>query len=90
MSLEFKVSEKQLTLAKEFLEKCKQEELNRQKESLSPDEFNRLTNNGTAPYTGAIGGGTAYTFIPTSIGIAVTVKDLSSGKELDLTDYDSW
>ena len=40
------------------------------------------------PYQGAIGGGVTYEFTPTSIGTVFKVK--ANGKELDLSDYDSW
>lgn len=40
------------------------------------------------PYQGAIGGGTTYSFIPTSIGVIVKVS--ANGHELDLTEYDTW
>ena len=40
-------------------------------------------------YTGAIGGGEFYTFMPTSLGTALTYK-CKCGKELDVTDYDMW
>ena len=42
------------------------------------------------PYGGAIGGGVTYSFTPTSLGVVVKVKEAHTGKELDLTDYDSW
>ncbi len=39
---------------------------------------------------GAIGGQFTYCFTPTSIGVAVVIKDSISGEELNVTDYDSW
>jgi len=41
------------------------------------------------PYTGAIGGGLTYEFTPTDMGVVTKVRYFN-GKELDLTDYDSW
>jgi hypothetical protein len=41
-------------------------------------------------YSGPIGGRLSYRFTPTSLGIAVYVKDCMSDQELNLTDYDSW
>lgn len=38
---------------------------------------------------GAIGGSTTYRFTPTSLGI-IAVVSCVCGKELDLTDYESW
>jgi hypothetical protein len=39
-------------------------------------------------YGGAIGGATTYHFTPTSIGLIFKVTHF--GKELDLSDYESW
>jgi hypothetical protein len=38
---------------------------------------------------GAIGGKTTYCFTPTGIG-TVTVVKCACGKEINLTDYESW
>lgn len=42
------------------------------------------------PYQGASGGGITYKFTPTSIGIVIKVQEQWTGRELDVTDYDSW
>ena len=42
------------------------------------------------PYMGAIGGGTTYSFTPTSLGVIVKVHDALTKEVLDLSDYDSW
>lgn len=39
---------------------------------------------------GAIGGHISYTFIPTGIGNAVTIKCGDCDKEENITDYDCW
>ena len=39
---------------------------------------------------GPIGGSLAFTFIPTYIGDAVSVKCLICGKKENITDYKSW
>jgi len=31
-----------------------------------------------------------YSFTPTNLGVVFKVHDSVTGKELDLTDYDSW
>jgi len=41
-------------------------------------------------YTGAIGGQFQYIFTPTLIGEIVEVKDLTTGEELNLTEYDKF
>jgi hypothetical protein len=40
-------------------------------------------------YTGAIGGGEEYTFMPTGLGVVVTYK-CKCGEILELTDWESW
>lgn len=40
-------------------------------------------------YTGAIGGGLIFSFFPTSLGSAITVK-CGCGEEINITDYESW
>jgi hypothetical protein len=47
---------------------------------ISPDE----------PYYGATGGGFSYTFLPTSLGTIITVKEAITGKELNVTDALGW
>lgn len=42
------------------------------------------------PYYGAIGGGLTYHFTPTTVGLVLKVTEASTGKELDLTDCESW
>jgi hypothetical protein len=44
----------------------------------------------TDAYTGAIGGRWTFAFTPTSLGIAVTVRDALTNEEIDLTDYGEW
>ena len=41
-------------------------------------------------YTGAIGGRYTYEFTPTSIGIAVWVRDAITKEKIDLSDYEDW
>jgi hypothetical protein len=31
-----------------------------------------------------------YCFIPTGIGVSITVREVYTGQTLDLTDYESW
>lgn len=42
------------------------------------------------PYYGAIGGGFTFSFIGTSIGTAVSVKETITGEEINITDYSLW
>lgn len=43
----------------------------------------------TPMYVGAIGGEYTYCFTPTSLGIICVVKH-SSGKKINLTNFDEW
>ena len=43
-----------------------------------------------APLTGAIGGRYTYSFTPTTLGVVTTVRNNSTGKELDVTNYLDW
>lgn len=45
---------------------------------------------GGEPYYGATGGGISYTFIPTSLGTIITVKEAITGKELNVSDALGW
>lgn len=42
------------------------------------------------PRLGAVGGGITYSFTPTGIGLAVTVKDFLTGEVISLTDWEEW
>lgn len=42
------------------------------------------------PYYGAVGGGLTYSFIPTGVGTIITVKELITGKELNVSDALEW
>ena len=41
-------------------------------------------------YYGAIGGAYEYSFVPTSLGDVITVKNVASGDSIDLSDYEDW
>ncbi len=43
-----------------------------------------------SPYYGAIGGGYEYSFVPTSLGVVINVKNVVSGDIIDLSEYDKW
>lgn len=59
-----------------------------QKNTMSKEDFDFLTQGGKYPYSGAIGGSITYSFTSTSLGEIVKVT--SFGEELDVTDYDMW
>jgi hypothetical protein len=64
--------------------------IQKQKLSMSESDWKDLTCDGEYPYYGTIGSGIQYIFNPTSIGVAVRVRYLPTGEEIDLTDYDEW
>lgn len=41
-------------------------------------------------YYGAIGGAYTYSFIPTNVGLGVSVRNCLTNETIDLTDYDAW
>jgi len=43
-----------------------------------------------APYYGASGGAYEYSFVPTSIGTVIKVKNVVSGDIIDLSEYEDW
>jgi hypothetical protein len=86
----FSLNLKQEQKLKIWLQEQEKILLQKQKHSMNETEWKDLTSNGEYPYYGAIGGGIQYIFNPTSIGVAVSVKYLPTGEEIDLTDYDEW
>jgi hypothetical protein len=56
-------------------------------EILEKQQVNHLRG---VPYYGAIGGGLTYCFTPTGLGCILVVKEFTTSKELDLTDYENW
>lgn len=40
--------------------------------------------------TGATGGQYSYIFTPTNLGTVLVIKDCVTGKEFNVTDYNSW
>lgn len=41
-------------------------------------------------YTGVTGGNLSFTFVPTTLGTVIRVRDSITGAEIDLSDYDNW
>lgn len=41
-------------------------------------------------YSGAAGGRFTWCFTPTGLGMVVEVKDVMTGKEINLTNYEEW
>jgi hypothetical protein len=61
-------------------------------ESLLPEikaKGGRIDVGGT-PYYGAMGGGVIYSFLSTSLGDIITVKEAITGKELNVTEALGW
>jgi len=64
--------------------------LERQRRTMTPEEFDHLTMNGQYPYYGAIGGGLTYSFTPTGLGVVVKITHNATNAVLDASDYDNW
>jgi hypothetical protein len=64
--------------------------LQRQKASMSPEDFDDLTCQGKYAYTGTIGADVSYIITPTSIGTVVKARYCLTNAEINLTDYDQW
>jgi hypothetical protein len=82
-----KEQRKKVTVWKNELDK---KTIERQRASMSPEDFEGLTGNGKYPYGGAIGGSLTYSFTDTSLGTVIKVKDGFSGEEIDVSDYHNW
>lgn len=52
--------------------------------------FAQKYSNGQVPYYGASGGGYVFTIIPGGVGYSIKVKEMATGEELDLSDYENW
>lgn len=60
-------------------------------ESLKPEILAIQGQTGQAePYYGAIGGGVTYSFVATSLGDIITVKESITGKELNVSEALDW
>lgn len=59
-------------------------------EILAKQNGSGLDVDGDTPYYGAVGGGLTYSFVPTSLGTIIMVKELTTGKELNVTDALGW
>lgn len=82
--MKFELTEEQIKILNRWRNSLEDEQIRISKERYPdvPDSFH--------PYTGAIGGSEVFTFCHTSLGTVAKVKDELTGKEIDLTDYDSW
>ena len=90
MLIQYKLDEKQCERLDEWLEQQNQAVLEKQKKSMSDEEFKHLTMNGKYPYSGAIGGAVTYILTHTSLGSIIKVQHGFTNEVLDLTNYDEW
>lgn len=84
-SVRFVLNVAEAAVVAEWLESLKPEILELQRKtdcraSVVPDQ----------PYYGAIGGGVTYSFIPTGLGDIITVKEHTTGKELNISEALDW
>jgi hypothetical protein len=86
----YQLSEKQEAALNDFVAEQNKILVERQRKTMSPEDFSHLTCDGKYPYSGAIGGGITYCLTPTSIGTVLKVKYAGTDAELDLSDYEDW
>lgn len=78
------------------LNKAEQGAINAWYESLKPEIMQLQKGSpgtslaGGEPYYGAVGGGLTYSFIPTGLGVVITVKESTTEKELNVSDALEW
>lgn len=87
--MEFILTESQIKKVNDWYDSIRKDIAESQRKDLA-ELHDHLTMDGEYPYYGAIGGGLTYSFTPNGIGTTVKVKESITGKELDLTDYESW
>lgn len=79
----FKLNVAEVAVINEWLESLKPEIL-----AIQKGDTLQLENG--EPYYGAIGGGVTYSFAPTGLGNIITVKELTTGKELNVSAALDW
>ena len=90
MLIQYKLDEKQYKELEQWLDKQNKDIIEKQRSSMSAEDFEDFTMNGQFAYTGAIGGGVTYMLTDTSLGTIIKVKHAITNEELDLTNYDEW
>lgn len=90
MKIQYDLTEQEEAAAKAFIKDQENKMIEKQRQSMAPEDFARLTGNGKWPYYGAIGGGFSWIITSTSIGQALRIKDNVTGEEKDITDYSNW
>jgi hypothetical protein len=81
----FQVNNAEYALITEWLEELKPEIMELQQKRGLRDPLNQ-----DEPYYGSTGGGLTYSFVATSIGDILTVKEATTGKELNVTAALEW
>lgn len=88
--MKFELTPEQVEKVSKWYEEVSQKVIEKQKETMLPEDFDEHTSGGKYPYYGAIGGGLTYMFSKTSLGTVVIVEEAITGEKLDVTDYDHW
>ena len=81
--MQFALNKAEIAVINDWVESLRPEIMAKQGkkyDDISPNE----------PYYGATGGGLTYSFIPTSLGDIIVVKEAITGKELNVTDALDW
>lgn len=87
-TVSYTLSDKEEAAALAFIAQEKQKLIEKQRLSMTPEDFEHFTNNGQYPYTGAIGGAVSYEIYHTSIGTGIIVHYLDAKQ--DVTDFSDW
>lgn len=95
--MSFNLSKKQMDKAIKFVDEKSKELLQHQKNTITPEDpfydVCVMSWEMNAPYLGASGGATTYSFTPTSLGVVCHVTWLKGSdleQSLDISEYDTW
>lgn len=84
----FSLNKAEVCIIDAWLESLKPEILAIQRQNI--DDSVRDIVGRDEPYYGATGGGVTYSFLPTSLGTILIVKESITGKELNVSDACDW
>lgn len=88
--MKFELTPAQVEKVSKWYAQVSQKVIDKQRETMLPEDFDEQTAFGEMPYYGAIGGGLTYMFSNTSLGTVVIVEEAITGEKLDVTDYEDW
>lgn len=86
----FSLNKAEKGVVDEWLASLRPEIMQIQKSGSADPIIKGIVSDSDEPYYGATGGGVSYTFIPTSLGTIIVVKETITGKELNVSDALDW